>query len=452
MSSASNENLGTSNVEPFFSVSSAPPIIFEWVALLPLVIYLSTYRHSYKLVGKAALGCSLGVTLFPKLGILGSIADLLEQGSEYLDRACSMSELRKEVWDANFGGRFPCANGAASEIVTSSVLRSGAKIITMPRTCPPEAPHIPPHQNRAEVSVSKSDKVPQFHRYQTLHVLRCTHQRSAPTLSYRVFQLFTHGISQVAIFFVLLGGSVVSCLFGLYGTGAAVLSSALFHLCRQLIHIDRPDAYLLNNEIDYSSGCMLAGIHPNASTWYLYIGDRGIIDSLLNKPMILSISTSRNIGIKYLASFLRLLALLQLVSMTFVAAQKGWDGIGMLILIILAWASDLVVYGENQLTERWLFSGGIKIEAKSFQFSGRAIMIGAIQAFKKNPVERWMDEILAPSARREVWLERLQNTDTKPVSNIRKACLSTSDHEWVERNLVLARRAAEILQREFPTL
>ncbi|KAH8752202.1 hypothetical protein BGZ57DRAFT_804837 [Hyaloscypha finlandica] len=453
MSSAPSANLGTLNVEPIFSASSTlPSIIFEWVALIPLVIYLSTYRHSYKLVGRSALGCSLGVTLFPKLGILSSIADLLEQGSEYLDRACSMSELRKDVWDANFGGRFPCANGAASEIITSSIMQHASKTITMPGTRSADTLRILPHRKRAEVAVSNSDELPQFRRYQTLHILHCSHHRSAPALSHRVFKFFTHQVSQIAIIFVLLGGFVVSCLFGLYGTGAAVLSSALFHLCRQFIHINRPDTYLLNNEVDHSSGCMLAGIHSNASTWYLYTGDRGIIDSLLNKPMILSITTSRYVNTKYLASFLRLLALLQLVSMTFVAAQKGWDGIGMLVLVILAWLSDIVVYGENQLTKRWLFSAGIEIKTKRFQFSGRATMIGAIQIFKKNPVEGWMDEILAPSDRRKLWLERLQSNDSTPETKIREASLSISDQEWVERNLVFARQAAEILLGEFPTV
>jgi hypothetical protein len=79
-------------------------------------------------------------------------------------------------------------------------------------------------------------------------------------------------------------------------------------------------------------------------------------------------------------------------------------------------------------------------------------MIGAIQIFKKNPVEGWMDEILAPSDRRKLWLERLQSNDSTPETKIREASLSISDQEWVERNLVFARQAAEILLDEFPTV
>jgi hypothetical protein len=443
-SNTTSPSIGTLGITPFLPVSSAPPIIFEWVSLIPLVIYLSTYRHSYKLVGKAALGCSLGVALFPKLGILSSIANFLEEGSEYLDRACSMSELRKEVWDANFGSKFPCANGAASEIIMSSVLQRGIASIPMPATRSPR-----PHQKGT--ARLQSEEQPRFHRYQTLHVVHCTHQSWRPALSHRIFRLCSHVAIQVLIFIVLLGVSAISCLFGLYGTGAAVLSSALFHLCRQFIRINRPDTYLLNNERDNNAGCMLAGIHQNASTWYLYIGERGIIDSLLNKSMILSITTIfGDTGTKYLASFLRLLALLQLLSMTFVAAQKAWDGVGMLVLIVVAWISDLVIYGDGQLTKRWLSSSGIGMKTKSFQFTGRAILIGAIQVFKKNPVERWMDEILAPSDRRAAWLARLKAEDISPGTNALGSSLSTFDKEWVELNLDLTLQAVKILRREFP--
>lgn len=357
-----------------------------------------------------------------------------------------MGELRKEVWDANFGSKFPCANGAASEIIISSVRQHGLASIPMPTT-------RSPRQHRNSTEKLQLAKQRQFHRYQTLHVVYCTHQSWKPALSHQIFYFCSHVAVQILIFVILLGASATSCLFGLYGTGAAVLSSALFHLCRQFIRINRPDTYLLNNEGDNNAGCMLTGIHQNASTWHLYIGDRGIIDTLLNKSMILSITTIfGNTGTKYIASFLRILALLQLLSMTFVAAQKGWDGVAMLVLIVVAWISDLVIYGDSQLTKRWLLSEGISITTKSFRFSGRAMLIGAIQVFKKNPVERWMDEILAPSDRRAAWLARLNAENSAPGPNALESSLSTFDKEWVEMNVDLTLQAAQILRREFPMI
>jgi hypothetical protein len=455
MSNSTPPNLGTLGVSPYLSVSSAPQIIFEWAALIPLVIYLSTYRHSYKLVGKTALGCSLGVTLFPKLGILSSIADLLEQGSEYLDRACSVSELRKEIWDANFGGQFPCANGAVSEMITSTVIRDEKGVIEMPGILSPTL-SMPSLLSKNVTGLkplpSAQANTPQFQRRQTLHILHFAHRHSGPLLRQRLFRLFSHKIAQFLILLLLFGGSVISCLFGLYGTGAAVLISALFHLCRQCIRVNRPATYLLNNELDDNAGCMLAGIHQNASIWYLYIGDRGIIDSLLNKPMIEFVTTVFGaLGNKYIAIFLRILAVLQLLSMTFVAAQRGWDGISMLVLIITAWLSDLLVYGDNYLAKSWISSESIGITAKSFRFTGRAIMLGAIQAFKRSSVESWMDDILAPSDRRTVWLHKLNGVEGIPNDSALEALLTAFDREWVERNFDLTQQAVKIMRREFPT-
>jgi hypothetical protein len=379
---------------------------------------------------------------------LRSIADLLEKGPEYLDGACSLGELRKEVWDTNYGGKFPSANGAATEMITSSVMKRAPGIIRMPDNF--SAPKPPGISLRNGAANFETEPQSQFRRYQTLHVLHCKYQSSTPAPRDRILHIFHNKAAQISMCVILLGASATSGLFGLFGTSAAILSSALFQLCRQFILINRPSTYLLNNEASHNTACMLVGIHQNASTWHLYIGERGIVDSLLNKPMIMSVTTVfGDMGNKYFAVFLRLLALLQLLSMTFVAAQGGWDGIGMLMLIIVAWLLDLIVYGDNQLARSWLSSESVNIKTRSFQFSGRAIMIGAIQAFKENPVQAWVDEILAPSDRRNVWLDKLKAKDGPLVTKF-ETYISTFDQEWVERNLTCTEGAVEIMRREFP--
>jgi hypothetical protein len=90
------------------------------------------------------------------------------------------------------------------------------------------------------------------------------------------------------------------------------------------------------------------------------------------------------------------------------------------------------------------------MKIKSFQFSGRAILISTIKVFKKNSVERWMDEILAPSDRRVIWLARLKAEDSSPGIHALDSSLSTFDKEWVELNLDLTLQAVKILRREFP--
>lgn len=77
----------TTGLEPFLPIVPAPSIVFEWAGLIPLVIYLASYKSSHTLVGKTSLTGRLCIGLFPKLGVLGNVSSLLKEGSDYLDRA-----------------------------------------------------------------------------------------------------------------------------------------------------------------------------------------------------------------------------------------------------------------------------------------------------------------------------------------------------------------------------
>jgi hypothetical protein len=44
-----------------------PNIVSEWASLIPLAIYLASYRYDHRLVGKIALHGRLSVGIFPKL-------------------------------------------------------------------------------------------------------------------------------------------------------------------------------------------------------------------------------------------------------------------------------------------------------------------------------------------------------------------------------------------------
>ncbi|KAH8778240.1 hypothetical protein F5882DRAFT_407756 [Hyaloscypha sp. PMI_1271] len=137
---------------------------------MPLVIYLASYKSSHTLVGKTSLTGRLCIGLFSKLGVLGKVASLLKEGSDDLDSACSISELKKDVWDANFGSKFPCANSAASALITSYATR-GKIPISVESTIPSSGPTSEPTNPTA-------GQQPQFRRYQTLHLLQLS--RGAP--------------------------------------------------------------------------------------------------------------------------------------------------------------------------------------------------------------------------------------------------------------------------------
>lgn len=120
--SARNSGRGTITYDPFLSLPIPPSIVAEWTSLIPLVAYLASYRHDHQLAGEAALSGRLNVSLFPRLGVLDGIARLLARGPDFLDRVSAMGEVSHQVWDVNWGSAFPCANGAASSIITAYAL------------------------------------------------------------------------------------------------------------------------------------------------------------------------------------------------------------------------------------------------------------------------------------------------------------------------------------------
>ncbi|KAL7952710.1 hypothetical protein V8C34DRAFT_298738 [Trichoderma compactum] len=98
-SRAAPDSYGTNGADPpvLPVAASQLQIIFEWVGLLPLAIYLSGSGLSHWLVGQTSLVGFIGVSLFPRLGILDNLAAFLREGANFPDRASSVSELRHTV-------------------------------------------------------------------------------------------------------------------------------------------------------------------------------------------------------------------------------------------------------------------------------------------------------------------------------------------------------------------
>lgn len=242
-------------------------------------------------------------------------------------------------------------------------------------------------------------------------------------------------------FLLFLGVFVVLCLCGIFGTAIVLLIGVVTQTLCRFLKVRRPPGFLDNNE--NHSACMLLSSHKNSSTWYLYIGDRGVVDSLLNKTMF-SIPAYG----KFLTYWFRFAHVVQLLAMTFVAAQKGWDGIALLILLLSADAMHWR-YGRNQIARRWLTTEDVCVKAKSFEFTGRSPMLGAIHKMSGTKVTTWMDEIMPPVPRRQAWLNRLgRGSDETSLPDSDFEALSRFDQEWVILHSGLATQAASVLQNE----
>jgi hypothetical protein len=76
-------------------------------------------------------------------------------------------------------------------------------------------------------------------------------------------------------------------------------------------------------------------------------------------------------------------------------------------------------------------------------------MLGAIQIFKKNSVHVWMDRILVPGERRDLWIKKLNGQFDEKTDAVLAQQLDPADQRWLENNYAWSLEAANIISREF---
>jgi hypothetical protein len=452
-------SLGSINVPGFISVPPLVNFIAEWAALIPLVCHLANYYHPHKLAGRVALLGRIRVAIFPKLGVLAGLSQLVERGPELFDIASTLGPSSRRVWDVKWGGSFPCANGAASSYLIESLMDDSMAATRIPESIPPMRPSSSlisaTNSNSTynsstgilekalpsldQTSSTEATGHANFRRYQTLHVLHFakTPLRSSwPSTLDKILSSATFTTVSFVFKLVLV---IVFALFGIYGTAIILLCSSVTQLVCRTIDVRRPPGFLGNNEAH--DACMLVATQQNASIWYLFVGDRGIVDSLLNKTMV-AIPRQR-----FVAIWLRAANLVQLLAMTFVASEKGWDGVSLLTLLGISSIMQQRLQ-RKRVARIFCEDNGIMVKREIFEFSGRTPMLGAIQKLSHSPSWKWMDEILAPCPRREVWARGLSSeTDDAHSYEEELSTLNDSDRKWAWMNRILAIRGVNLMQR-----
>ena len=444
MASNYGSNAGILGVSAYLPVPRVPPIITEWSALFPLICHLANYGEDHQMVGELALAGHLTVGLFPKLGYLNGIWRLLEGGQNFLDRANNKDESKYKVWDVNWGSVFTSSNGAAISIITKYALRMKPQPLRMPHALLADPSQVSHERTPAVPSGDLGGKVvtkAPFRRYQILHVISMSRKVHAPSIRGIFCMAALSKCGEIAYAVILVGIAVLFCLLGAYGSAMVVLSGVVSKVVCRLLRVERPDGYLENNE--NHEACMLSAVHENASTWYLYIGDRGVVDWLLNKTMVSTPSAG-----PVLTAYFRLAHLSQLLAMTYVAAQKGVDGVSLVVLMlanhILQW-----LFGHHQMAREWLENEDVSTDAHTFEFSGRTPMLGAIHMLSAARDADWMDTLLAPCPRVKIWVGELKcNARTRPQLDRDLQDLSPSDRSWVLLNSQLAIEAARLISHK----
>ncbi|KAF2102700.1 hypothetical protein NA57DRAFT_52257 [Rhizodiscina lignyota] len=486
--SGSLSKLGSLNIAPFLDTPALPNILAEWASILPLVCHLAGYQRDYQSVGKISLLGRLSIGLFPKLGTLEGAAGMLKRGPEYLDQASGCGSHSHVVWDVLWGSVFPCANGAASALVTAFGIESRKQQPTMMPDSLAERPPAPsegvnsnpptpdqsthaveqpgPRESGAAVeptdaepgnvesanrttpsaSTANAPNAPHFRRYQTLHVLNFSRCSREPTLSSAADALFSSVFVEITTSLLIVALSAVLCLFGAYGSSTIIFCSRVSHTACRFFRLYRPSGYLENNEA-HETSYMLLSSHQNASTWYLYVGDRAVVDTLLNKTMIVVPMTNFTCWLRRLLLFNHYI---QLLAMTFVAAQKGWDGIILVSVMVLDFVSRWIFEGNN-VAGQWMRVEGVKLDVKSYEFTGRTMMLGAIQLLSGSRITSWMDGIITPHPRRNAWLKKISDG-----LDVDSACGGNSwschDRQWIELSSALAIESAKILAIDLGTV
>ena len=484
-------NLGSLGVQSVLGTAPILNIIAEWASVIPLACHLGGKQQSHALLGELTLTGRLSVGLFEELGFANEVARLLKEGPDFLDRASIRDDLTRVVWDVNWGSTFPCSNAAACAILTAYALRKVPRALNIsdriqaeetkrrrtkttrsaPSNCssttaladksenrtsareplalrtnfPPNVQDNSMNDDRLVSSPPAQNRAARFHRrYQRLHILDFQRQDHLGTNTRRV-RFTQNKYLKLASWIVLLGVIALLVSLGLYGTTLAIFGGMVSKaVAYYSIRPERPPGYLINNEP--SDACMLVATHRNATTWYLYTGDRGVVDHLLNKSMI-ELREMR----PHLVQWFKAGHVMQLIAMTYVAAQKGWDGVAMVVLMLCSWLVKWC-WGDDYLAQHWLVEEGVTVRVRSFDFEGRTAMIAAIQALSESKVVRWMDDIIVPHPRREALLRGLGLSNDEAPSSGSLSSLDSFHLDWVALHVKRASAAATIMLHELGTV
>jgi hypothetical protein len=440
--------LGSLGLLPFLPCPPLPNMVAEWAAVIPLITHLATPRDDYNMVGDVALRGHLSVGLFPPLGALSGMANLLHQGTEFLDAVSIRGGSSRVVWDVRWGSVFPCVNGGACAAVSRELLSQREKLKLAPVRMPER---LNASRSKDEIG-EKHDKPADsgYRRYQTLVVYNLQPTSTPrPRMSTRqqLTKMSRSGPFRILHLLGLVGLGVVMCLFGTYGTAAIVLLCAASEAALALTglaSVRLPPKFSHKIQDARDQACMLVAPHNNAMEWHLFIGHCGVVDSLLNKPMFLPPQPGAK-KTRLVATWLRTMSVLQLGAMTFVAAQRGWDGVLLCALMFLSRGASGFSRGRF-LARDFLAREGIEADVGVFEFGSRNAMMGAIQLFSGSSTTRWMDDIIVPHPRRDAFLRRIRG---ELPSAEEEQKLGPRDSHLVGRLAEATLAAADVLESQF---
>ncbi|KAJ5455418.1 Herpesvirus glycoprotein N [Penicillium sp. IBT 31633x] len=431
---------------------SVPEIISEWASLIPLAFHLASPQDDHITAGEVCLTGRLSVPLFPSLGTMWGLARFLREGTRYFDFASARGGSSRTVWDVNWGSEFLCANAAASTSIADFILKHPRDhtVIAPKRSLPVSDSATTlgsagrSQDNERPIGHSSKDREsnesPKY-RQQILHVYQFQFRRCRRSVRLDIDSIMSSKIGSGLGLVVLGGISILLGLVGAYGSAVLLINIMISKLVAWAITLPRSAGYLRNNE-KQENACMLSASHTNATEWSLYIGDRAIVDTILNKPMVYLPEGKQA---QLAAHWFKFAHMIQLVAVTYVAAQKGWDGICLLTILCLQYAYQGMFCGDSKAA-LWLAREGIEVKVRSYEFGWRTAMLGCIQLFSRSKVTRWMDSIIVPHPQRDAFLAQLQGD---VLAKEAEARLDQHQLDWINNATFISVQSAEAMRQDF---
>ncbi|OQD64357.1 hypothetical protein PENPOL_c007G09388 [Penicillium polonicum] len=425
----------------YIPVPSVPEIVSEWASLIPLACHLASPKDDHFTSGDVSLHGRISLIIFPRLGTLWGLGRLFSKGSNYFEYASVKGGAARTVWDVNWGSEFPCANGAASAAIEDFALRRLMdQTGVIPKLSIPISDSYVTASSPETPLNNGSDEAPKI-RKQILHVYQFRFCQPRRSIRFKINSFMRSRIPTGLIFIILCGISAIFGLIGAYGSAGLILITAISRLVAWAIVIPRSAGYLSNNE-KHDIAYMLAASHVNATEWSLYTGDRAIVDTLLNKPMV---HFPEGKQAQLAARWFYFAHALQLVAITYVAAQKGWDGICLVCVLFVHSLYNWTLCGNAKAAD-WMAREGIEVKVKSYEFGWRTAMLGCIQVFSESKVTRWMDSIVVPHVRRDAFLGVIQG---KKLEKCLEVQFDEYDLNWINNAASLSVQGGEVLKRDF---
>lgn len=455
---------GWSQTAPLLSPSDSstiPRVLVICAYIIPIAVYAYSMRTAYDVATLVSLRAKVCPSINLRAWDFMGIARLLGERESFMDNASDANSTLR-VYDVQWGSVFPCYNsGVASSVKENAFRRARVPLVISednlnewilanktdlgknfqhdPLDDLESPPAIRSDVYSGETVENVVQRKKEYGRRQYLDIVYVSREGKRPrVINSALDQLQRLTTSQWPFLLLSSGAVLVLTKYQCIGTSALVLIRAVARFLALRINVKRPPLYLRNREVH--SGCMLVAAHENATTWTLYIGDRGTIDTLLNKPMV-EIGEPSSIVL----TWFRAAELSIPIAMVYAIMQGGWDVVSLLAVTALLEGLDYL-NSRDRVVSAWLREEGLATKAFRCQFPGRSELIGAVQLLSRRKTSIWMDGILAPVPRRDAWLQVVGAVPSDPDSLQQSlASLDAHDRNWIKATGLQTMAAHELI-------